>query len=197
MGKALTNRKLGYLGVCVLAFVGLCSAQNAKQNTKKKDEHRTVTQVLDRSVTNTEHEFTSAAEAMPEDKFDFAPTNGEFKGVRTFGEQIKHVAAVNYMFGAAILSEKVPVDVGDESGPASVKTKAEILSYLKDSFTYVHKAIETVNEKNLVDPLKSPFGEGSVTRLGLATSVAAHGFDHYGQMVEYLRMTGIVPPASR
>ena len=197
MGKALTNRKLSYLGVCVMAFVGLCTAQNAKQNTKKKDEHRTVTQVLDRSVTNTEHEFTSAAEAMPEDKFEFAPTNGEFKGVRTFGEQIKHVAAVNYIFGAAILSEKVPVDVGDESGPASVKTKAEILSYLKDSFAYVHKAIETVNEKNLVDPLKSPFGEGSVTRLGLATSVAAHGFDHYGQMVEYLRMSGIVPPASR
>jgi uncharacterized damage-inducible protein DinB len=197
MGKALTNRKLGYLGVCVMAFVGVCTAQNAKQNTKKKDEHRTVTQVLDRSVTNTEHEFTSAAEAMPEDKFEFAPTNGEFKGVRTFGEQIKHVAAVNYIFGAAILSEKVPVDVGDESGPASVKTKAEILSYLKDSFAYVHKAIETVNEKNLVDPLKSPFGEGSVTRLGLATSVAAHGFDHYGQMVEYLRMNGVVPPASR
>jgi uncharacterized damage-inducible protein DinB len=197
MGKALTNRKLGYLGVCVMAFVGLCTAQNAKLNTKKKDEHRTVTQVLDRSVTNTEHEFSSAAEAMPEDKFEFAPTNGEFKGVRTFGEQIKHVAAVNYMFGAAILSEKVPVDVGDESGPASVKTKAQILSYLKDSFAYVHKAIETVNEKNLVDPLKSPFGEGSVTRLGLATSVAAHGFNHYGQMVEYLRMNGIVPPASR
>jgi uncharacterized damage-inducible protein DinB len=193
MGKALTNRKLSYLGVCVIAFVGLCAAQN----TKKKDEHRTVTQVLDRSVTNTEHEFSSAAEAMPEDKFEFAPTNGEFKGVRTFGEQIKHVAAVNYIFGAAILSEKVPVDVGDESGPASVKTKAEILSYLKDSFAYVHKAIETVNEKNLVDPLKSPFGEGSVTRLGLATSVAAHGFDHYGQMVEYLRMNGIVPPSSR
>jgi uncharacterized damage-inducible protein DinB len=197
MGKALTNRKLGYFGVCVMAFVGVCTAQNAKQNTKKKDEHRTVTQVLDRSVTNTEHEFTSAAEAMPEDKFEFAPTNGEFKGVRSFGEQIKHVAAVNYIFGAAILSEKVPVDVGDESGPASVKTKAEILSYLKDSFAYVHKAIETVNEKNLVDPLKSPFGEGSVTRLGLATSVAAHGFDHYGQMVEYLRMNGVVPPASR
>ena len=197
MGTALTNRKLSYLGVCLMAFVGLCTAQNAKQNTKKKDEHRTVTQVLDHSVMNTEHEFSSAAEAMPEDKFEFAPTNGEFKGVRTFGEQIKHVAAVNYIFGAAILSEKVPVDVGDESGPASVKTKAEILRYLKDSFAYVHKAIETVNEKNLVDPLKSPFGEGSVTRLGLATSVAAHGFDHYGQMVEYLRMNGIVPPASR
>jgi len=176
----------------MLVLAGLGVAQE-----NKKDEHRTVTQVLDRSVMNMEHEFESAAEAMPEDKFGFAPSNGEFKGVRTFGEQVKHVAAVNYIFGAAILSEKVPVDVGDESGPASVKTKAEILTYLKDSFVYVHKAIATVNDKNLVEPLKSPFGEGSVTRLGLATSVTAHGFDHYGQMVEYLRMNGIVPPASR
>jgi uncharacterized damage-inducible protein DinB len=167
------------------------------EEKKSKDEHRTVTQVLDRGVTNMEREFTSAAAAMPEDKFGFVPSTGEFKGVRNFGEQIKHVAAVNYIFGAAILSEKPPVDVGDESGPASLKTKAEILTYLKDSFTYVHKAIATINEKNLVEPLKSPFGEGSVTRLGIATSVSGHGFDHYGQMVEYLRMNGIVPPASR
>jgi uncharacterized damage-inducible protein DinB len=181
-----------WLAVGVLVLTGLGIAQD-----KKSDEHRTVTQVLDRSVMNMEHEFVPAAEAMPEDKFGFAPTNGEFKGVRNFGEQIKHVAAVNYIFGAAILSEKVPVDVGDESGPSSVKSKAEILDYLKASFVYVHKAIATINDKNLVEPLKSPFGEGSVTRLGLATSVTAHGFDHYGQMVEYLRMTGIVPPASR
>jgi len=107
------------------------------------------------------------------------------------------VAAVNYIFGAAILAEKVPVDVGDESGPASLKTKAEILTYLKESFAYVHKAVLTINDKNLVEPLKSPFGEGTVTRLSLATSVAAHGSDHYGQMVVYLRMNGIVPPASR
>jgi len=181
------------LALSVLALAAVCTAQE----NNMKDEHRTVTQVLDHSVTNVEHEFTSAAEAMPGDKFGFAPTNGEFKGVRNYGEQIKHVAAVNYIFGAAILSEKVPVDVGDESGPASVKTKAEILSYLKNSFAYVHKAIQTINEKNLVEPLKSPFGEGSVTRLGLATSVGSHCFDHYGQMVEYLRMNGIVPPASR
>jgi hypothetical protein len=87
--------------------------------------------------------------------------------------------------------------VGDEAGPASVVTKADILKYLQDSFVYVHKAVQTVNDKNLVETVKSPFGEGSVTRLGLATSVAWHGFDHYGQMVEYLRMNGIVPPASR
>jgi uncharacterized damage-inducible protein DinB len=193
MEKIIMRKKLNYLAFCVLVLAAVAAAQDHKGN----DEHRAVVQVLDHTVMNIEHEFVPAAEAMPEDKFGFAPTNGEFKGVRTFGEQIKHVAAVNYMFGAAILGEKVPVDVGDESGPASVKTKAAILDYLKASFVYVHKAVQTINEKNLVEPIKSPFGEGTVTRLGLATSVAAHGFDHYGQMVEYLRMNGMVPPASR
>jgi uncharacterized damage-inducible protein DinB len=171
--------------------------QPGKMSGKPKDEHRTVTQILDGAVSNLEREFVPAAEAMPEDKFGFAPTNGEFKGVRNFGQQIKHVAAVNYELAAALLEQKPPVDIGDESGPASITTKAEILKYLKDSFEYVHKAVATINDKNLTDTVKSPFGEGSVSRLGLATSVASHGFDHYGQMVEYLRMNGIVPPASR
>jgi uncharacterized damage-inducible protein DinB len=187
------RKKLSCLALCVLVLAALCAAQD----NKGKDEHRTVMQVLDRTVTNLEYEFVPAAEAMPEEKFGFVPTNGEFKGVRTFAQQIKHVAAVNYELGAAILEEKPPVDIGEESGPASVKTKAEILNYLKESFAYVHKAVQTVNDKNLVEPVKSPFGEGTVTRLGLATNVSSHGFDHYGQMVEYLRMNGIVPPASR
>jgi uncharacterized damage-inducible protein DinB len=185
------GKRLIYLAIGLMGLLAVGTAQT------KKDEHRTASQVLDRSVYNVEHEFVPAADAMPEDKFGFAPSNGEFKGVRTFGEQVKHVAAVNYIFGAAILGEKVPVDVGDESGPAAMKTKADIINYLKDSFAYVHKAIQTINEKNLVEPLKSPFGEGTVTRLGLATSVVGHCFDHYGQMVEYLRMNSIVPPASR
>jgi uncharacterized damage-inducible protein DinB len=185
--------KFRCLAFCLLALAAL----GAAQDNKGKDEHRTVTEVLDHTVLNMEHDFVPAAEAMPEDKFGFAPTNGDFKGVRTFGQQIKHVAAVNYELGAAILEEKPPVDIGDESGPASITSKADILKYLNDSFAYVHKAVHTINDKNLVETVKSPFGEGRVSRLGLATSVAAHGFDHYGQMVEYLRMNGIVPPASR
>lgn len=191
--KIIMKKGFSCLALCLLAL----AAVGAAQDNKGKDERKTVTQVLDHTVSSTESEFVSAADAMPEDKFGFSPSTGEFKGVRTYAEQIKHVAAVNYMFGAAILGEKVPVDVGDESGPASLKTKAEILAYLKESFAYVHKAVLTINDKNLVEPLKSPFGEGKVTRLSLATSVAAHGFDHYGQMVVYLRMNGIVPPASR
>jgi uncharacterized damage-inducible protein DinB len=181
------------LAACVLALVGF----GATQDNKGKDEHHSVSWLLDHSVTNVEQEFVPAADAMPEDKFGFAPTSGEFKGVRTFGQQIKHVAAVNYELAAAILEEKPPVDIGDESGPASITSKADIMKYLNDSFAYVHKAIKTIDEKNLTGTVKSPFGEGHVSRLGLAMSVAAHAYDHYGQMVVYLRMNGIVPPASR
>jgi len=187
------KRQLGAIACGLLVLV----VGAAAQASKPKVERRTVTQVLDRTVSNMESEFIPAAEAMPEDKYGYAPTNGEFKGVRTFAQQIKHVAAVNYELGAAILEEKAPVDINEEAGPGSITTKADILKYLKESFEYVHKAIATINEKNLVETVRSPFGEGSVSRLGLATSVSWHGFDHYGQMVEYLRMNGIVPPASR
>ena len=135
------RKKLSALAFAALALAAVAGAQDKMS----KDEHRSVAQVLDRTVMNVEHEFVPAAEAMPEDKFGFAPSSGEFKGVRTFGEQIKHVAAVNYIFGAAILGEKVPVDVGDESGPPSIKTKAQIIDYLKASFVYVHKAVQTIS----------------------------------------------------
>ena len=180
--------------VTVIAFLLIASMATQAQ---PKEEHRTVTQVLDRTVYNTEQEFTPAAEAMPEDKFGFTPTNGEFKGVRTFAQQIKHVAAVNYEVGAALLEEKPPVDLNGEAGPASIASKADILKYLKDSFAYVHKAIATINETNLTDTVRSPFGEGKVTRLGLASVVSWHAYDHYSQIMEYLRMNGIIPPANR
>lgn len=176
----------------LLGSSGLALAQSAKP-----EEHHTIAQVMDRSVTGVEKEFVSAAEAMPEDKYSFAPTNGEFKGVRTFAQQVKHVAAVNYMVGAAILGEKPPVELGGESGPDSVKSKSEIVKFLNESFAYAHKAVASINEGNLLNPIKSPFGEGKVTRLAMETVIVGHCFDHYGQIVEYLRMNGIVPPASR
>jgi hypothetical protein len=188
----MIKMKLLFAAMLLLAGSGFVLGQDTKPA-----EHRTVAQVLDRSVTGVENEFVPAVDAMPEDKFSFAPTTGEFKGVRTFAQQVKHVAAVNYMVGAAILEEKPPIDLGSENGPDSVKTKADIEKFLKDSFTYFHKAVGTINDGNLLNSIKSPFGEGMVTRLGMATLIVGHCFDHYGQMVEYLRMNSIVPPASR
>ncbi|HUL33043.1 MAG TPA: DinB family protein [Candidatus Eisenbacteria bacterium] len=185
------RKMTGLLAGLLLFACSGAMGQNAKP------EHVTIADTLNRGVSGVEKEFVSAAEAMPEDKYSFAPTNGEFKGVRTFAEQAKHVAAVNYLVGAAILQEKPPVELGGEKGPDSVKSKTEIVKFLKDSFAYVHKAVATIDEGNLVSSIKSPFGEGTTTRLGMATLIVGHCFDHYGQMVEYLRMNGIVPPASR
>lgn len=175
----------------------LLSFSAAAQAAKPKDEHPTLTQVLDGATASMEKEFVPAAEAMPEDKYGFVPTSGDFKGVRTFAQQVKHVAAVNYVLGAAILQEKSPAETGGESGPESITSKADIVKYLKASFEYAHKAIATINEKNSLEPIKNPFGEGTRTRLWTAGIITSHGFDHYGQIVVYLRSNGIVPPASR
>lgn len=181
------------LALC-LAVMALSCVSFAQQ---KSSEPPTVTSVLNRQLSNLEGEFVPAAEAMPEDKFAFAPTNGEFKGVRNFGQQIRHVATSNFQFAAAILGETPRPEAKGEEGPESMTAKPELMKYLKDSFDYTHKAFAAINAKNAVTPIKNPFGGGSATRLGLATLTIAHCFDHYGQMVEYLRMNGIVPPASR
>jgi uncharacterized damage-inducible protein DinB len=186
----------------ILTFIGIvlvtCGTAALGQQMPKPEAPRTVTQVLDRAVGNVEKEFVPAAEAMPEDKYGYAPTDGEFKGVRTFAQQVKHVAATNFEIAATILQVKPPVEIGDdEAGPASVKTKAEIMQFLKDSFAYLHKAVAIINEQNQAESIKSPWGQSTVTRLGLTTLIVGHCFDHYGQMVVYLRHNGIIPPASK
>lgn len=133
-----------------------------------------------------EKEFTDLAEAMPEEKYSFAPSQGEFKGVRTFGDQIKHVAEENYyFFGPAAGVANPPETL------KALKSKAEILKALKDSFVVAHKAIDSMTEQNAF------MLEGKSTRAGNAAFGLAHVMDHYGQMVEYARMNGVVPPASK
>ncbi|HEX3760720.1 MAG TPA: DinB family protein [Kofleriaceae bacterium] len=158
----------------------------------------TIAQIMDRQLTALEKEFVPAAEAMPDDKFGFAPTQGEFKGVRTFALQIKHVAHTNFMVFAGLLGEKLPanVDPKEDNGPDKMTSKADILKYLKDSFAMGHRAMATLTESNLTERVATPQGPGP-TRLGAASLPLWHSFDHYGQMVEYLRMNGVVPPASR
>jgi uncharacterized damage-inducible protein DinB len=161
----------------------------------------TVASAIDREISIVEKEVVEAAEAMPENKFDFSPeklniSGSDYKGVRTFGQQLKHVAASNYLIWSPITGEKAPDTVNDGKGPDNMTAKADIVKYLKDSFAFGHKAVATLNASNLVQPITSSSGRPT-TRLFLATFAAAHAFDHYGQMVEYLRMNGIIPPASR
>ena len=161
----------------------------------------TIASAIDREISILEKELVEAAEAMPEDKFDFSPeklniSGSDYKGVRTFGQQLNHVAASNYLIWSPITGEKAPDTVNDVTGPDSMTAKVDIFKYLKDSLAFGHKAVATLNASNLVQPITSSSGR-QTTRLFLATFAPAHAFDHYGQLVEYLRMNGIIPPASR
>jgi len=138
--------------------------------------------------------FVSLAEAMPEDRYGFKPTDGAFKDVRTFAEQVKHVACANMGFFDEIEHKAPPADCGT-GGPDPARTKAELVAYLKNSFSYGDKVIRQTTPSNALDPVDGPYG-GASTRLGIATLAVWHVSDHYGQLVVYARMNNVVPPAS-
>ena len=176
------------------ALVLFLSTASMSAQAGKPAEPRTVSQVVDFWVTNSEQLLVPAADAMPEAKYSFAPSSGEFSGVRTFAEQVKHLAAANYQLAAATLGEEPPASTDHETAPDSVKTKAQIMDYLKGSFTSLHRAAVALNAGNMDNPIPS---KGNRTRLGMLIDAVIHSSDHYGQMVEYLRMNNIAPPASR
>lgn len=187
-----------------LMFAATASAQGTQSSAPNapKAQHSqpppTVSSTVDREVSAVEKLIVDAAEAMPEEKFNFTPESlkipgDEFEGVRTFAVEVKHIATSNYFLWSPITGDKLPEGLTDGNGPANLKTKAEIITFLKDSFALGHKAAATLTTENMLQPL----GSRKSPRLYLATFAVAHAYDHYGQMVEYLRMNGIVPPASQ
>jgi uncharacterized damage-inducible protein DinB len=160
----------------------------------------TVSGAIDRQISIIEKEVVEAAEAMPEDKFNFSPEGlnipgSDYKGVRSFALQIKHIASANWLFWGSITGDKPPYELKGPNGPDELKTKAEIIKFLKDSYAVGHKAAATLTPENVADAI--PFRQQKAARIFLVTFAVSHGFDHYGQMAEYLRMNGIVPPASK
>jgi uncharacterized damage-inducible protein DinB len=155
-------------------------------------------QTLDGRFRNAERDIVQLAEAMPGRKFDFAPTMGEFKGVRTFAQQARHMATVIYLMSSAILDQRPPIDTSNiDVGPDSVQTKEQIMAYLKGAFALGHKALLSLTEKNQMDMITSPLGGGEQARIAAAVFIMYHSYNHYGQMVEYVRMNGIIPPATQ
>lgn len=193
---------LAVLGFSAIAFrsgVKSAAASSAAAVTRQAAQPApTIASVVDSEISGIEKEIMAAAEAMPEDKFNFSPESlkipgSEYKGVRTFAGQVKHVAVANHFFWSPLTGDKVPDEWEHENAPENLKSKAEIIQFLKESFALGHKAAATLTAENI---LQIP-GHSKSTRLFLATFGVAHAYDHYGQMVEYLRMNGIVPPASR
>jgi uncharacterized damage-inducible protein DinB len=189
-----------------LIFAASALARDAANNaaaapapqTQTSQAAATLASTVDRQISGVEKQVVDAAEAMPEDKFNFSPESlnipgDDYKGVRTFAQQVKHIAASNFAIWRPLTGENFPKDFLGGNGPENIKTKAEILKFLEDSFALGHRAAATLTPENMLQPP----GHSKSPRLSLATFGVAHAFDHYGQMVEYLRMNGIVPPASR
>lgn len=127
-----------------------------------------------------------SAAKMPEENYSFKPT----PDVRSYGEILGHVADAQYLFCSAVLGEKNPAP-GIEKGK---KTKAELTAALQEAFGYCDKAYAALTDANAGDPVK--FFGSDRTRLNVLTFNSMHNFEHYGNLVTYLRLKGIVPPSS-
>ena len=191
----------------LLVILGLPSAspsQDQQPTAAEMSKKETVASALLRTASLQEYEVRSAAEAMPENLYAYRPAEGTFKSekptfgsseMRTFAEQVKHVACANFAFVAEFDGQQPPA-VCDKGGPDPAKTKRELLIYLRNSFAAISKSFQRIKPENQFDPIEGPYA-GPNTRLGLAGVVIWHNADHYGQMVVYLRLNGIVPPPSR
>jgi len=177
----------------------MSAAASASASLQSAQPAPSIASVLDRDISAVEKQIVDAADAMPEDRFNFTPESlnipgSNYKGVRSFAVQVKHIAASNWYIWSPLTGDKLPEGLKDDgNGPANLQSKADIIKFLKESFTLGHRAAATLAAENI---LQSPANSKS-TRLRLAEFGVAHACDHYGQMVEYLRMNGILPPASR
>jgi uncharacterized damage-inducible protein DinB len=180
---------IGYVLLLCYLSVTPCSlrAQTTSAPSPAIGTQVTPAQTYGKLLAGLQKEFVELAEAMPEDKYNFAPAQGEFQGVRTFGEQVKHIAEANYEFFGKFAN----ADPSAAKAIEKLNNKAEILKALNDSFLVAHKAIDSMTAQNAFEMT----AQG--TRAGMAALGLAHIMDHYGQLVVYVRMNGIVPPASR
>jgi hypothetical protein len=191
---SLVARSFLAFAAALASFAMLAASAYAQQ---QQEIPRTSAASIGGILSYTEDQFLSVAEAMPAEKYSYIPSvpGGKFDGVRSFAEQVKHVACANFAFFNEI-EGKTPPDNCEKGGSAPAASKAELLKYLRDSFDYGNKVLTTINEKNTMDRAEGRYG-GPNTKLGIAVIAVWHIADHYGQIVYYLRLNGIVPPPTQ
>jgi len=185
---------------CSIALANVAksaASQNSttKQSAQKDGIPKSIAESVSGPLQFAEGNFLAVAEAMPEDKYSFIPKVGNFDGVRSFGEQVKHVACAQFAFFNEFEGKKPPDDC-EKGGHDPARTKAELIKYLKDSFDYSNGVVATLTAKNALDRVEGVYA-GPNSKLGISVIAVWHITDHYGQLVEYLRLNGIVPPMTQ
>jgi uncharacterized damage-inducible protein DinB len=183
------------LALSAVGESGTPQNSETKQTSKSDDIPKSIAESVSDTLQFAEGNFIALAESMPEDKYSYIPTIGKFEGVRSFGEQVKHVACVQFALFNEFEGKKPPEDC-EKGGHDPAKTKAELIRYLKDSFDYSNRVLATLAADNALDRVEGRYA-GPNTKLGISVAAVWHITDHYGQLVEYLRLNGIVPPMTQ
>jgi hypothetical protein len=188
------------LAVCGVALAGAGQSKPPEESAAKPaTQQEGIPSSIADSVSGTlqfaEGNFLGIAEAMPESQYSFVPTAGKFDDVRSFGEQVKHVACAQFAFFNEFEGKKPPEDC-EKGGHGPARTKPELIKYLKDSFDYSNRVLATLTAKNALARVEGRYA-GPNTKLGISVVAVWHITDHYGQLVEYLRMNGVVPPMTQ
>jgi hypothetical protein len=186
------------VAVSLVVISAMAPVVEAQQGVEKTAPGTLVApaEALNSLLNMTESQMISLVKAFPASKYGFAPSAAifaprqqtEYAGVRTFGALVLHVAQANYILGSRVSGLKPDIDPTTLPGLTS---KDEIVAALEASFAFDHKAIGTITNANAFESVG-----GSMTRSTQAAFIAVHASDEYGQMVEYLRMNGMAPPAS-
>ena len=142
--------------VCCVVVIGAVKPVSSELVRCAQTQQRnppTLAAVIDKEISNLESQLVSAAEAMPEEKFNSSPENlklegAEFKGVRTFADQIKHVAADNFAIWAPLTGKPEPGRSHSTQRPAEMKSRAEIIGFLKDSFAFGTRPLPSMTAEN-------------------------------------------------
>ena len=198
-------RVTGWIAGCLL---GVAAASGSAQGMDHKDPYTAAdagkpvapAKALDAMLSLFEAQVMAAAEAMPADKYSFAPTTATFAAgssakydtVRTFAAELTHMTGGNYFFFSKASGAAMPAAA---KAAAGLKTKDEILAALKQSFVFAHAQVATITPEKAFVGIEG--ADGMHTPATVAAFAVAHGYDHYGQLVEYLRMSGVVPPGSK
>jgi len=202
-------KKIPFLAIVLLACAFSAHARDVmknaamKQDTTKQDGMKEDAMKKDAAVKPADPEskvvldswndigrkLTALAEDFPEDKYDFKPTPAQ----RSFAEQLLHAAASNYYFTNSAMGKKLPA--AEDPKRDQYKSKADVVAFVKKSFADGAAAIQSKGEKGLTETVV--YGDQKARILDIAYGIIEHSGEHYGQLVVYYRLAGLVPPESR
>ena len=186
-------KKTGIFAAVLLSAiltVGVPAQDTAKKETPVKPADSPSQAVLE-AWNDVGRKLIAMAEDFPEDKYDFKATPAQ----RSFAENLLHASGVNYFFTNVVRGEKPPTEENPKR--ELYKTKADVVVFVKKSFADGAEAIKAKGDKGMSQLVVDPYAHQQVRISDFAYGFIEHSGEHYGQLVVYYRLSGLVPPESR